>query len=393
MRQRADHYVVDARPGAVRFRYRLAFQNQVALSSTGAGLDATHLYAVSRSVFVAPDPADRRLAGRSRPVVLVHIGVPAGWRVVTSWGMGDRVFTPPGVRDLWGGTIAAAPDYRVYHDTAAGVAVVLAIRGQRLFADSALERVIDASLREASSALGPVPVSRVTYTADLGWKGLTSGSLQGRSAVGLLWAAGETLGRARIHDVFHETLHLWLGGAALAPRWWMEGVNDYLAARLEAEWTGRPADLAGLCFQSLQQYLRIRRNTTMTMDEEQRENVLGDNTTLLIYRKGMLAGLLLDATIRRRTGGEASLDDVARRALAVAAERPSRRVTGAELRELAVAAGGDAVARLWRRVVDGETLISEEEVAAALRTVTGLDTSSTAVNAKEQEAVPGHPKP
>lgn len=388
-----DTFRIEAPAGAVRFRYRLAFQNDVALSSTGAGLSPTRLFAATRSLFVAPDPGSYGLAGRPYPLLWVHVAAPAGWRAVTSWGVDEQVFTPAGADALLGGTIAAAPDYRVYRDTAGGAAFVLAIRGQRHFADSALEHVVAASLRDAAAALGPVPVPVVTYTADVGWKGRTSGSLQGQASVALLWEPGELLERPRIHDVFHETVHLWFGGALQTERWWMEGVTDYFAARLEAAWRGRPADLADLCFQSLGDYLRIGRDTTMTMDEEQRENPLGDNTTLLIYRKGMLAGLLLDAFIRRQTDGEASLDDVARRMLALAASRSSHRVAEGEIRDIAIAIGGSGVARLWDRVVDGESLISRDEVASALRTVTGLDVTAPAFNAKEQKILIGHPKP
>ena len=391
--RQGDAYVIDAPAGAVRFRYRLAFQNDIALSSIGAGLAPTHLFATTRSVFVAPDPGAYALAGRPYPAIWVHVAPPAGWRVVTSWGVHEDVYMPAGPEALLGGTLAAAPDYREYQDTAGGVPFVLAIRGERHFADSALVQVIAAALRGAAAALGPVPVPRVTYTADLGSKGRTSGSLQGRDAVALLWEPGEVLERPRIEDVFHETVHLWFGGGLETSRWWMEGVTDYFAARLESEWRGRLADLADLCFQSLGEYLRISRDTTMTMDEEQRENVLGDNTTLLVYRKGMLAGLLLDAAIRRETDGEAGLDDVARQALAVAAARPSHRVSEAEIRAIAVATGGRAVGALWDRIVDGESLISRDDVVTALRAVAGLDVAVPDFNAKEQKVLVGEPKP
>ena len=388
-----DAYVLDMASGALRFRYRLAFQNDVALSSTGAGLSLTHLFATTRSLFVAPDPGGYTLAGRPYPLVRVHVAAPVGWHVVTSWGVDDQVFMPGGAEALLGGTLAAAPDFRIYRDIAGGAAFVLAIRGQRHFADSALEHAVAGSLGAAAAALGPVPVPLVTYTSDLGWKGRTSGSLQGRSSVALLWEPGEPLQRPRIHDLFHETVHLWLGGALQTERWWMEGVTDYFAARLEAEWSGRPEDLADLCLQSLGDYLQIGRDTTMTMDEEQRENPLGDNTTLLIYRKGMLAGLLLDAAIRRQTDGEASLDDVARRLLALAAARPSQRVRESEIHDVVLAIGGSGVAATWDRVVSGTSRISRDDVASALRSVTGLDVAPRVFNAKEQKTLVGHPKP
>ncbi len=253
--------------------------------------------------------------------------------------------------------------------------------------------MIAASLRGASAALGPVPVPRVTYTSDVGWKGRTSGSLQGLASIGLIWEPGELLERPRIHDLFHETLHLWFGGAMQTDRWWTEGVTDYFAARLEAEWSGRPDDLADLCYQSLRNYLEIGHRTSMTMEEEQREGVLGDNTSLLVYRKGMLAGLLLDAAIRRGTDGQASLDDVARQMLALASSNPAHRVPDPEIRAIAVDVGGSGVDRVWNRVVEGTDLITEAEVTSALRAVTGLPVTAPAAVAKEQKVLIGHPKP
>ena len=388
----AHGYRIVASAGAVRFRYRLDFQSGVALSSTGAGLNDAHLYAVGRGVFVAPD-ASAYGPDRPYPLIWVHFITPPGWHVVTAWGVDQEAFNPAGSSALLGTTLAAAPDFRLLRDTAGGTPFVLAVRGERHFGDSALEEVIAASLRSASEALGEVPVPRVTYTSDVGSKGRTSGSLQGRSSIALIWEPGELLERARIHDVFHETLHLWFGGAMDTDRWWTEGVTDYFAARLEAEWSGRPDDLADLCYQSLRNYQRIERDTSMTMTQEQHENVLGDNTTLLVYRKGMLAGLLLDGAIRRGTDGEATLGDVARRMLAAARAAPDRRVSDAEIRTFAVEVGGPGVERVWRQVVAGTSLITESDVTEALRAVTGLPVIAPPVTAKEQKVLIGHPKP
>ena len=387
-----SRYVIDARPGAVRFRYRLDFENAVAMSSTGAGLDSARLYAAGRSVFLAPDPVAYRKTSRPYPLVYVHVAAPPGWHVVTSWGVDVPVFAPAGGDALLGATIAAAPDFRIYHDTAAATPFVLAIRGERHFSDSALIAVIAASLTGAARALGAVPVPLVTYTSDTGRKGRTSGSLQGLSSVGLIWEPGELLERARGDDVFHETLHLWFGGAMETDRWWTEGVTDYYAARLYAEWTGQPADLADLCYESLQDYLNIRHNTLLTMAQEERSDVAGDNTALLVYRKGMLAGLLLDAALRQSTDGEATLDDVARKLLAIASERRSRVVRGSEIRDVAVTVGGEAVGLVWDRVVEGSSLLSSDEVTDALRVVTGVSVPAAALRAKERKVLSNHPK-
>ena len=121
--------------------------------------------------------------------------------------------------------------------------------------------------------------------------------------------------------------------------------------------------------------------------------MLGDNTSLLVYRKGMLAALLLDAAIRRATDGRASLDDAARRMLVYAHASPGHRVTDAEIHVIAVDVGGNDVDRVWHRVVAGTSLLTEAEVTEALRMVTGLPVSAPAPIAKEQKILIGHPKP
>lgn len=357
--------------GAVRFRYYLEIQHRVAEGSTASGLDSTRLYAVTRSVFVAPDPVAYRKTGRDYPLVFVHIEPPPGWHTVAGWsGAGDD-YQPADGDDLLGATLAAAPDFRFYEGAVGATRWELAIRAHRYFADSALAGVIGASLNGAAELLGRVPSPRIVYTSDVGRKGRASGSLQGRSSVGLIWEPGEILEIGRAHDLFHETLHLWFGGAMETERWWVEGVTDYVAARLYAAWQGRPEDLAQLCWQSMRNYERIEQRTRMTMAEEQRSHVGGDNTELLVYRKGMLAGLLLDAAIRHGSGGRRSLDDLSRRLLALAATRRSRVVREEEIRTAAAELGGTAAERAWMRVVDGKELLLEDDVSAALQTVTG----------------------
>lgn len=358
-------------PGPVRFRYRLAFRDTVAGGSTGAGLDSLRLYAATGSVFVAPDPMAYRKTSRAYPLIHVRLVLPAGWRAVAGWPSSGDEFRPSDGDDLLGATVAAAPDFRIYQDSVAGRRYLLAIRGRRYFPDSTLAAVITASLSKGAETFGPIPVARVTYTSDLGRKGRTSGSLQGQASIGLIWEPSEILERSRSHDTSHETLHLWFGGALEAERWWTVGVTDYFAARLYAEWKGRPEDLAALCYESFGNYLRIEHNTRMTMAEENRRNLGGDNTELLVYRKGMLAGLVLDAAIRQATDGRQTLDDVARRLLAVAAQRHSRRVRESEIRDVVMQVGGEEAARAWRSVVEGSALLTEAEVTEALRRATG----------------------
>lgn len=370
----AQTFMLEPRaPGAIRFRYRIDFRDSIPEGSTSSGMSTHSLYAVTASLFVAPDPVVLRKIGRPYPAVRIRVLAPADWRVISGYPTDGPVLEPAGGDELTGSTLAAAPDFRVYNDTAGGAPVTLAIRGHRYFSDSLLATVVKAALRKGEETLGPVPVARVTYTSDIGLKGRTSGSLQGDGSIGLVWEPGEVLERARAHDTFHETLHLWFGGAMETERWWIEGVTDYFAARLLAAWRNNPGDLAALCYESYYNYLAIQHNTRLTMDEEARRGLLGDNTQLLVYRKGMLAGLLLDAAIRRATHGQRRLDDVARRMLALAATRQTHYIREDELRSAVRDVGGADAALVWDHVVPSTELISAAEVTAALHDVTGMD--------------------
>lgn len=385
-------YVVEGvRAGAIRFRYRLDFNDSVSGGSTASGLDPSRLYAITRSVFVAPDPVANRKTWRPFPFVRVRFALPEGWRLITSWDSAGGEFQPRSGDDLMEGALAAAADYRTYSGTVDSGAYTVAVRGQRAFPDSALVDLIAASLQHGTAAFGPVPVSRIVYISDAGRKGRTSGSLQGTAAIGLLWEPGEMLERPRGHDTFHETLHLWFGGAMEAERWWTEGVTDYFAARFYAEWRGDPRDLAALCYESWRNYQRIPDKTSMTMAEESRARPGGDNTSLLVYRKGMLAGLLLDAAVRRGSSGRARLDDVARGMLALAAGRTSRTIGATEMRDAVIAAGGAPAGRAWDRVVAGTDPISQQQVAEALRVVTGVELQPPRERARPPKALANSP--
>ncbi len=372
---------------SVRLRYAIGFLRGVPEGSTSSGMDRERFYAVTRNLFVAPDPTALRKTGGGYPVVTVRVEAPDGWRVLGAWpGEPDRLRPADGT-DLLGATLAAAPDYRTYEGSVGAATWRLGIRGRRYFTDSTLTATVTASLTRAADVLGPVPEALVTYTADVGRKGRMSGSLQGTSSIGLVWEPSETLDLGRTHDLFHETLHLWFGGALESERWWIEGVTDYLAARLASEWRGDPGDLAFLCFQSLRNYRTIAHRARYTMAEETRRRLSGDNTDLLVYRKGMLVGLLLDAALRRGSDGRRSLDDLARALLGTAASRRSRFVRESEIRAVATRLGGREVEGVWDRVVAGTAALTDEEIRFALRGVTGRDFASPVPPTKERKAL------
>jgi predicted metalloprotease with PDZ domain len=87
----------------------------------------------------------------------------------------------------------------------------------------------------------------------------------------------------------------------------------------------------------------------------------------------MLAGLLLDAAVRRGSGGRRTLDDVARHLLSVQMMGRPRSATELDIRSAVVEAGGREAEREWERVVAGTEAITLLQVAEALRAVAGVD--------------------
>jgi predicted metalloprotease with PDZ domain len=388
LRRTEDGLVITVAADArVHLRYSVGFLRRVPEGSTTSGMDTERFYAVTRSLFVAPDPTAFRKTRGGYPALTVRVEAPREWRVIGGWpGRPDR-YRPTDGTDLLGATLAAAPDYRTYEGAVGPATWRVGVRGRRYFADSALTATVAASLARGAAILGPVPESLVTYTADIGRKGRMSGSLQGTASIGLVWEPSEILALGRVHDLFHETLHLWFGGALESERWWVEGVTDYFAARLASEWRQEPGDLALLCFQSLRNYRSIPHRAQYTMAEETRRRLPGDNTDLLVYRKGMLAGLLLDAALRRGTAGRRSLDDLARVLLDSASHRRSRFVREAEIREAATRLGGREVAEVWDRVIAGTAPITDEEIRFALHGVTGREFASPPPLSKESKTL------
>jgi hypothetical protein len=59
--------------------------------------------------------------------------------------------------------------------------------------------------------------------------------------------------------------------------------------------------------------------------------------------------------------------------LALAAERPSHRISATETHDALIAAGGTPAGREWDRVVAGTAPINLQQVAEALRFVTGVE--------------------
>jgi predicted metalloprotease with PDZ domain len=107
------------------------------------------------------------------------------------------------------------------------------------------------------------------------------------------------------------------------------------------------------------------------------------NTTISYYQKGAVVGFLLDAEIRRRTGGRRSLDDVMR--LAYQRHAGDRGYTPEQFRALVGEVAGSDLGAFFARAVDGAEELDFEPAFAYL----GLRFEPPAARSKDEDGEPG----
>lgn len=113
-----------------------------------------------------------------------------------------------------------------------------------------------------------------------------------------------------------------------------------LSSRIEAVQTAPGRQVQSLAASSFDAWI-----------EHYRQDENSANTTVSYYSKGAVAGFLLDAEIRRRTGGRRSLDDVVR--LAYERHAGGRGYTAEDFRAIAAEVAGGDLDGFFARVVDG----------------------------------------
>ncbi len=334
--------------GPLTLRYRVYAWD---LSVRGAHLDASHGFFNGTSVFL-------RVLGREREACAVEILRPEGenyedWRVATTL---ERAGARP-----WGfgGYRAADYDELIDHPVemgrfalvefeAAGVPHAVAITGQhdadlvRLAHD--LARVCEAQIRMFEPRTRRAPFERYLFLATVVGEGY--GGLEHRASTALLCAradlpwsgmAGLTDGYRRFLGLCsHEYFHSWnvkrIKPRAFTPYdlerenytrllWIFEGFTSYyddlMLARSRV--IGIDDYLKALAT-TLGQVLRTPGRHVQSIAESSfdawtryyRQDENAPNAIVSYYTKGALVALCLDLTIRERTAGRRSLDDVMR---------------------------------------------------------------------------------
>jgi len=316
-------------------------------------------------------------ATRDRPHV-VRLELPAGWSHATGLpaGEGEGVFVAADYDALVDGPIVAG-DLTTYTFEAGGAAHRLVNLmepetwdGARAAAD------VEAIARAQIAFWGGAPFSDYTFLNLIVGGG--GGLEHANSTVTLAgpWRTGDPESyRGWLGLMSHEYFHTWnvkrLRPAALGPfdyerevytdgLWVAEGVTSYYddlilvraGLMTEAQYLGALSDtIAGVQEGAGREVRTLAQASFDAWIKHYRPDENSRNVSVNYYRKGALAGWLLDAHIRRATGDRRALDDLMRAAYA--------RYSGAsgyaagDLRALAAEVAGRDLSAFFDAVIDG----------------------------------------
>jgi len=302
--------------------------------------------------FINGAPTYLWLKERAGEPAEVRVEAPAGWRVVSGLAPGAQAgaFEATGLDELIDSPLHAGPS-PVHDFSAAGKPTQLALWGRPEFAASGgptsvdtlladVRTIIDQYARLFGGAATPeVPYQRYAFLLMLAPGAY--GGLEHRASTALLSTPFAFSTRKKYEELLelisHEYFHLWnvkrIRPRALGPfdytreaytraLWVMEGITSYYdrytlrraglqptkryLEKLASEW-GKLVATPGRFKQSLEEssfdaWIKLYRPD---------ENSV--NSTVSYYLKGGIVTLCLDLEIRRRSGGQRSMDDVLRR--------------------------------------------------------------------------------
>ncbi|HEU0016044.1 MAG TPA: hypothetical protein VFQ45_20370 [Longimicrobium sp.] len=330
-----------------------------------AYLDDSALLVVARSVFVGHDAPG---------AATVRFVAPAGWQVAAPWIREGDGFRARSFAQLT--TNAFALTRTQLSTTAAGGFVLqsLPFGGWRA-RDAEITGVLCAAAATFTGLFGGG--ERHGYLAAF----LEAEEMAGEAYLDsyAMQADPRTDRASWARIVAHELFHYWNGqrlrGADYtASQWFQEGVTEYYALLASAR--SGFMDEAELLRQ-LSGRLGASRGMTASLVES------GNRKNAAFYGRATITALLLDLTIRERSGGRRSLDDVLR-AMWWQFGQTDRPYALAELYSTVTGiAGADAAAFLRSQVETAAPV----EVHALLRTV-GLESASYATGAESITADP-----
>ena len=398
-------------PGGLSLRVEKTAKNRWRVATAGAlmVIVSYRVYGREMSVrtnwieadfaFVNGAPTFLTLAGEPRRPHEVSIVPASGWtRSITA--------LEPTVRPKPATTAPhtyCAPDYDtlvdspilignpgLYEFSVDGVPHVLANAGDTTFFDSSrVVKDLEAIVRAHKEFWGSFPYQRYVFINLLTEAG--GGLEHARSSVLMAsrWATRTRKAHLRwLELASHELFHAWnvkrLRPIELGPfdyerevftpsLWVVEGITDYYGAVLVLR--------AGRC--STQEFLdslsdkieelqttpgrAVRSMTQASMDawiKLYRPDENTPNTAISYYTKGAVVAFLLDAKVRRATGGRRSLDEVMREAYA---RYSAQGFTPDEFRALTEHVAGIDLGAFWRTAIEGTEELDYSEALEVFR--------------------------
>ncbi len=260
-----------------------------------------------------PLSGDRKTAGASLRLLL-----PPGWSVgTTETKSADGRYE---IRDAERAVFFVGRDLREKRATVGPMDFTFTTTGEWAFTDEEAARLASSILKEHGETFGgavegramlmlapfPRPMAAERWSAET--RGRTVLLLSGRSP-----SKVEALARLSV-PLTHELFHLWIpNGVALDGDydWFYEGFTMYQAMRAAVRLNLLTfEDFLSAIGRSYDAYASARDSDKLSLIAQSERRWTG--SPALIYQKGMLVAFLYDLTLRQKSGGKRSLDDVYR---------------------------------------------------------------------------------
>lgn len=280
-----------------------------------ADLSAQYFHIIGTTSLVHPEIDVFRL-------VDVHFDwqkLPASWALATSFGIDDRCQSFHGLwRDALN-SLFVGGDYRIYRTNISGNALDFAIRGSWNFSDDAwisqARRIVE--FERTFWHDNSFPYFLITLTPLDQDRGSNGGTALTNAFMEHLSRQDELTPNI-LGILAHETFHAWnpyrMGfpeGSEYSVSWFFEGFTRYYqdVMLFRAGVVSLPEYVAGVN-EVLKKY-HLSEGTQVSLNEfVRRHSVKHSDLDQLDYRRGAVLALWLDATIRRHTHNQASLDNV-----------------------------------------------------------------------------------
>ncbi len=272
----------------------------------------------------------------------VRFEMPKGWAIIVPWEKTDSGYLvdPATLLDDY---IAMGP-FDIQELQVAGNRIVLAVwsgpaKNKAEISSNDLRKLVGWLAR----TLGPLPPGGRSIAA-FPSEYLGGGAASGSTVVTALSA----------RTVAHEIVHWWIGWTFKTTRdatWFGEGVTDYLAPKALWEsgvWSKKQFEAEIARYEAGLKTLELRNNKCYSLGEAS-ENYWkeSDPWHAVVYQKGALLGLMIDAAIHDSTRGKQGIENV----VALLCNGRPQAVTTANIEEASIRATGVEIKALVDRYV------------------------------------------